>query len=78
MYFVWETEHVDPQAMRNNAEKLRSKGRGRHIEKTDWKWVKLQDLLEESTRLDLHWTFTGKLKNRTVRPILEKLCRERK
>ncbi len=77
VHFIWEVDYVDPQAMRNNAERLRARGRGRHIEKTDWTWVTLQDLLEGKTALDLHWTLKGKLRNESIRPVLEKLCHER-
>lgn len=74
IHFIWEVDYVDPQAMRDSAKKIRKSGKKSHVEKTDWQWVTLKDLLEGNTGLNLHWTIADKLKNKSIRPILESLC----
>jgi len=76
VHFIWETKYVDPQNIRNNANELRATGKGSHIEKTDWQWVTLEDLLEEETGLILHRTLKSKLKHKTMGPIFRSLLQK--
>ncbi len=79
IYFTWETKYIDPQEIRESADKLRAAGKGRHIEKTDWKWVTLEDLLNEKTGLKLHWTLNYRLKkHKAMRSHFEELLTKKR
>ena len=72
VHCIWEAEYIDPQEIQESAKKLEAvakrKGRRSHVEKTNWKWVTLKNLLEGETGLKLHWTLEKKLENPIMRP----------
>ncbi len=77
IHYVLPAYYINPDNIKAAAQKLRSKGRGRNIEKTAWKWVKAKDLLRERTNLKLYEPFNEKLQAEPIREYLEQLIAEK-
>lgn len=76
VHFIWKVGYVDPQDIHSHAAQLREIGKGDHVEKTDWRWVKLEQLLNQETGLVLHWSLKDKLKHRTMGKIFRSLLKK--
>lgn len=75
VYFVWEIQYVNPEDIHKAADEL---GRGYNIEKTDWRWTTLEDLLNGTTGLTLHKPFREKLTHLVVGQFFKSLLNEKK
>lgn len=73
VHFIWQARYIDPETIRERADAMRKIGKGGDIEKTDWRWEKLEDLLNEETGLILHPFLTDKLKHRVMGPWFRSL-----
>ncbi len=73
IHYIAPVKYIDPYFIEQAAEKLKEEGLGKGIEKIGWQWVKLQDLLDGSSRLNLYWSLERKLKNRAMRSFFESL-----
>jgi len=60
-----------------SATKLLKTVKGSHIEKTDWHWVKLEDLLKQETGLTLHWSLESKLKHPSMGKFFKSLLNKK-
>ncbi len=77
IHYVLHAYYINPDYIKAAAQRLQSKGRGRNIEKTAWKWIKAKDLLQERTNLKLYRLFNKKLQAKPIRDYLEQLIAEK-
>ena len=78
IHYIVPVQYIAPYFIEQAAKKLRAAGRGKNIEKIEWQWVKLQNLLDGTSRLNLYWSLEQKLKNPTMRKFFESLIKEGK
>ena len=76
IHYIVPVQYIDPRTIAQAAANLRKQGLGKGIEKLEWQWVKLQDLFDGTTGLDLYWSLEGKLKNPAMRQFLEFLIKK--
>jgi len=78
IHYIAPIEYISSSCIALVAQKLRKAGRGKGIEKLEWRWVKLQDLLDGTTGLDLYWGLKYKLTNRTIKLFFKLLIEKGK
>ena len=78
IHYIARVQNIDPYFIEQAAEKLRKEGRGKGIEKTKWRWVQLQNLLDDTSGLNLYWSLKQKLKNPIMRKFFESLISQGK
>lgn len=75
VHYIARVQNIDPYFIKQAAEQLHARGRGRHIEKKEWQWIKLEDLLNNTSGLDIYWLLNRKLKNPIIISFLEYLIK---
>jgi len=77
LHFILPTHYINPKKIESAARQLQKKGKKNDIEKTEWKWVKAENLLREKTNLTLRQLFNRKLQERKIRVHLRQLIAEK-
>lgn len=75
--FVCKVDYFEAQTIRDAAQKLREiakeTGEEFYIEKTDWQWKPLQELLDGTTGLELHRVLARKFEDSVMREQFQSL-----
>ncbi len=64
VHYIARVQNIDPYFIQQAAEKLKKERQGQHIEKAEWKWVKLEDLLAGTSNLELYHRFRRTIKTK--------------
>ena len=77
IHFIIPAYYINPKKIEAAIRRLQNKNPKRDIEKTEWKWVKAENLLRERTNLTLRQLFNRTLQERRVRVHLRQLIAEK-
>ncbi|MGB8367291.1 MAG: NUDIX hydrolase [Candidatus Babeliales bacterium] len=75
VHYIARIQNIDPYFIEQAAEQLHARNKGKHIEKTEWRWVKLDDFINGTSELSIYWLLNKKLKNPIIASFLEYLIK---